>query len=311
MAALTRKRNRKTLKQQQRQRIKKHTTRRLKGRLLRTRVKKNKTRKLQRGGLKDNDILFKTIDNIIKENPEYTAFITKYKQIIKKSYLKYDKTINYDAIKENNKLFKEFNAIMTNKIINDNFKKCLNDCPDDDALAKMLKNEEGDQILKKNQGWGDNSPLYFTDFLTLDIELDKIKEARIIFDERYNKSEDDLVRKKKFITVLLQSPLNVVAVDVRLVKDQPSAIKCFTDAFKITLDALIQNDLEFKSDNEPADKTKTTRPYNNREANTVAALQSLPESVNPYEVNGDGENDFGFGRPESPTYDFASSSNRD
>ena len=75
MVALTRKWNRKTRKQQQRQRIKKHTTRRPKQRLLRTRVKKNKTRKLQRGGLKDGDALSKSIDVIIRKNPEYKDFI--------------------------------------------------------------------------------------------------------------------------------------------------------------------------------------------------------------------------------------------
>jgi hypothetical protein len=308
MVALTRKRNRKTLKRRRTRRVKKHTTRRFKQRLLRTRVKKNKTRKLQRGGLKDGDALSKDIDEIIKKNPEYKDFIeTKIIKIDDKGKIKiinkesveirpnkFNKKkpyyyINYEAIK-NTELFKEFNAIMTNKIINNNFKKCLNDCPDDNALATMLLKEE--ESYGKSRGWFNSSYPYFDDkqFLTLDIELDKIKEARIIFDEIYNKSEDDLVRKKKFITVLLNSALHVVAVDVRSVKDQPSAITCFTNAFKITLDDLIQNDLEFKSDNKPANKTKTTRPSSDIQAMVAHHLQKLSEVVNPYENTENTEN---------------------
>ena len=307
MVALTRKRNRKTRKQQQRQRIKKHTTRRPKQRLLRTRVKKNKTRKLQRGGLKDGDALSKSIDVIIRKNPEYKDFIeTKIIKIDDKGKIKiinkesveirantFNKKknyyINYEKLIQNPVLFNEFNAIMTNKIINDNFKKCSNDCSDH-ALATLLLNVEKANALPVSR-WFNISYLYFNEneLLTLDIELDKIKEARIIFDERYNKSEDDLVRKKKFITVLLQSALNVVAVDVHSAKDQPRAVECFTNAFKTKLDDLIQNDLEFKSDNEPADKTKTTRPSSNRKAKTVAFLKSLPNVNNPYDNNEENE----------------------
>lgn len=295
MAALTRKRNRKTRKQQQRRRIKKHTTRRLKGRLLRTRVKKNKTRKLQRGGLNDNDTLFKRID-VIKAIPEYTAFIKKYETNFKKISIK-DKLDELNELKKSNKVYDKnmlnaLNSAMINKIINDIFKlnQCkATNCFDDDVLAALLLDEEN--LLYDPLKYPSGIPLY-SNFLRTEVELEKINAAKESFTTYYNNNnkvtnEHKINKRKKFILVLLSTATNIsrnnkVKLDKK-VKEEKDAVPFFKTEFQDMLTHLQNDNNLFEvplgdPTEEEIQKTGNADSFGiNKTDNTAKALAGLPE----------------------------------
>ena len=322
MVALTRKRNRKTRKQQQRRRIKKHTTRRSKGRLLRTRVKKNKTRKLQRGGLNDNDTLFKSIDKI-KAIPEYTAFITKYEKILKKMKVVSikDKLDELNELKKSNKVYDKnmlnaLNSAMINKIINDIFKlkQCIDtNCFDDDVLAALLLAEENLLYDPLKYPSGD-IPLY-PNFLRTEVELEKINAAKESFTTYYNNNnkvtnEHKINKRKKFILVLLSTATNISRNKVKLVKDvkeEKDAVPFFKTEFQDMLTHLQNDNNLFEvplrdPTEEEIQKTGNADSFGFKTDNTAKALAGLPEEATPSE--GEEEINVALFKPRDPIYDI-------